>query len=161
MENRPLTLDSRIPDPLGDWGIRLGKFILCSSIGMLLWTVLFITLSNTSVVSAPNMSDFGPGMIAYTLALFVGPPVVAAVVHKHLPKETVDKYHRLGKSAALFVAVNITISAIVLAQHLYTSPLEGTMSGTIITGMVVWVGASLLLPGSYLGVLVAARWTRP
>lgn len=163
VRSRLRTIDSRIPDPVSDWGVRLGKFVLCGAVGMVLWVWMLTVLNGQSIIpesTSPVLGVAGGATEALLGAAIVFvPPVASAVVHHRLPTDTFDNYHRFGKSAALFATVNIALSATFLAFTAQMSGLEGPNT-VVVNAMFLWAWASVLIPGPYLGVLVAARWAR-
>lgn len=160
VRSRLETIDSRIPGPILEWGARVSKFVLCSSVGLALWLEVLHALSadpTTNPISTiPNASG---SQLALVVAIFIAPPVAAVVVHDRLPPNSVDIYHRFGKSAALFVTVNVAVSMIVLAMAVDANQVEFGQ-GAVLDLIAYWALSSALLPGPYLGVLAAARWVR-
>lgn len=83
------------------------------------------------------------------------PAIPAAMVFRRLPERTVDRYHKFGKAFAMFLTVNLTLSAIFLFDYFHLN--GNTLS---VPRFIVYFSlASSFLPGPYMGVLLAARWS--
>lgn len=151
------TIDSRVPDPITDWSIRLGKFTTCAALGMALWAETLNKINGGSSIGSTAVPD-DIVKVLLVAALFLGPGLAAGVVHSRLPTQTVDNYHRFGKSAALFVAVNVTVSLAFIGTVAHSGLLLEN-GNTLATDLLMyWALASMFIPGPYVGVLAAARW---
>lgn len=146
---------SRVPNPLPPWASTSVKFVLCGTVGAFLWILLLAALSK-DIQSDPSRAT---DTEFYRLfAVMVIPTVPAAMLYRRLPSETVDWYHRFGKASALFFVTNVSLSASFLVWSHYYDPIYYV--STALDGIITWAFASIFLPGTYLGILVAARWSR-
>lgn len=145
---------SRVPNPLPPWASTSVKFVVCGTVGAFLWVLLLAALSKDVKTDPSTATD--PEF--YRLfAVMVIPTVPAAMVYRQLPTKTVDWYHRFGKASALFFVTNVSLSVSFLVwAHYYDA---GYYVSTALDGMLTWAFASIFLPGTYLGILVAARWS--
>lgn len=163
---------SRVPNPLPEWASWPLKFYICGAIGAALWgTVLFVLIetgssdvfsssAESSSSTASSGSDFGSTEIILVMAVTL-PAVAAGAVYRKLPDNTVDVFHRFGKGAALFFTVNVLLSAGFIASVLAgDSQNLASLLESPINIIALWSLASMFLPGTYLGVLVATRWAQ-
>lgn len=112
--------------------------------------------SSVGVVPADLMETawyFGKWIVWMTL-----PAIPAGVVYHRVPDKTVDTYHRLGKVFALFIPINLTLSAAFMVYQFLILPSPPELD--IVNLIIFFSVASIGLPGPYLGALLGMRWVR-
>lgn len=145
---------ARIPNPLPGSVSTGAKFVVCGAIGAVVWLSVLAWLTSKPSPSAAVQGENKE--LLKMLAVMIVPAVPAAVVYRRLPASTVDVYHRFGKGSALFFTTNVFLSTgFLLHAHLSSNYLTDAFS--VMQG---WAVASVLIPGPYLGILVAARWSK-
>lgn len=154
------------------------KFVLSIFVMQVTWLLVLTTLSSGQLPEPSGAPPSGssiqlaqlipePKTVAFLLVVWIAPASIATVVYSRLPDQTVDVFHRFGKAAALFAAVNITISVgILITDVTLSDPILGmvkpqqALHAVALDVFMGWLLSSLFLPGAYVGALVAARWSR-
>ncbi len=94
------------------------------------------------------------------LVWITSPSLVAALGYLYTPVETVDWYHKAGKLFALFLPINLVLSAEFIIYNYPFQEMFAQHQVGPITFILAFSIASIALPAAYGGALIAARWAR-
>lgn len=137
------------------------KFFICGVVGQFLWLTFLSALSSSSVPEPEPIAVHRiPTDTLVLLLILVLPSLVAAAIYLHLPSETVDWYHKFGKSSMLFFGLNISLSALFVWYEFTFKTNLVTHSSASLEAIGSWVLASVFLPGLCIGTFVATRWAK-
>lgn len=127
------------------------KFLAMTTAATIAWLFALAEISDVELITGEGGDAFQM-MVVMSLS-----GAIAAAVYFQLPGETVDIYHRFGKASALYLSLNVVISVALIA--IQWSEI-GQYDPFLWDLIAAWVSASVLVPGPYLGAVIAARWSR-
>lgn len=137
---------------------NLLKFLVAGIALSTAWFAFISYLNGATTTDGGGMNplewmELGVFAGGYLSAIFTS----FAVYEFSFPDYTHDIFHKFGKAAAMFMAVNIPFSTIFTVYYAQQG-LPAGFKQIAMNGIAYWVLATIFLPGAYIGVLVAVRW---
>lgn len=135
-------------------------FAVPTAIVSAIWTgVIDVIIFDPAMAAGPSeaygIADRLP-RVSYTLVICIVSVVPAVANYSIAPREPVDVYHRIGILFAMYIPINLFLSAGFLLGPIFVNEwyVAGAGSG-IQYSLVTFVVSSLFLPGPYLGVYLS------